>query len=83
MTTIAEVASVAREERISRWLHVGPPSGTSANKVCVFGGDGIWTVVITDERAGLIGTSRREFDSESAAVEEALDSARMLRTLLT
>jgi hypothetical protein len=43
----------------------------------------MWTVVITDERAGAIDTSRREFDSESAAVEEALVSARMLRTLLT
>lgn len=83
MMTIAEVAGAAREERLSRWLHVGPPSGTSANKVCVFGGEGMWTVVITDERAGVIDASRREFDSESAAVEEALDSARMLRTLLT
>jgi hypothetical protein len=41
----------------------------------------MWTVVITDERAGVIAASRRAFDSEPAAVEQALDSARMLRTL--
>jgi hypothetical protein len=83
MTTIAEVADAAREERLSRWLQVGAPGGTSANKVCVFQSDDTWTVVITDERAGVIETSRRQFDSEAAAVEEALDSARMLKTLLT
>lgn len=83
MTSIDEALAVARRERPSRLLQVGRPGGTSANKVCVFADEGSWTVVITDERAAVVDSSRRKFESEAAAVDEALDSARMLRALLS
>lgn len=83
MTSIDEALAVARRERLSRWLQVGRPGGTSVNKVCVFADEGSWTVVITDERAAVVDSSRRKFASEAAAVDEALDSARMLRALLS
>lgn len=83
MTSIDEALAVARRERLSRLLQVGRPGGTSANKVCVFADEGSWTVVITDERAAVVDSSRRKFESEAAAVDEALDSARMLRALLS
>lgn len=82
MTSIDEALAVARRDRLSRWLQVGRPGGTSVNKVCVFADEGSWTVVITDERAAVVDSSRRKFASEAAAVDEALDSARMLRALL-
>lgn len=83
MTSIDEALAAARQERLSRWLQVGRPGGTSANKVCVFADEGSWTVVITDERAAVVDSSPRKFASEAAAVGEALDSARMLRALLS
>lgn len=83
MTSIGEALAVARRERLSRWLQVGRPGGTSANKVCVFADEGSWTVVITDERAAVVETSCRKFESEAAAVDAAFDSARMLRALLS
>ncbi|KAA9108296.1 hypothetical protein [Microbacterium rhizomatis] len=41
-------------ERLMRWVQVGPPDGASANRVCVYGSEGFWQSVITDERAGLM-----------------------------
>lgn len=81
MTSIAEIEGVARAERLNRYLHVGAPQGTTSNKVCVYVDGERWLVVITDERAGVIESSRRTFSSEAEAVAEALDSARMLRSL--
>ena len=67
-------------ERLGRWIQRGRPTGVSADKVCIFQDGDHWVTVMTDERASVIATTFREFDSESAALDDALDGARMLRS---
>ncbi|GAA1923495.1 hypothetical protein GCM10009775_14830 [Microbacterium aoyamense] len=51
--------------------------------MCVFERDGSWHTVTTDERSGVIESTRRTFPDESAALVDALEGARLLKDLLT
>ncbi|MEZ3162031.1 hypothetical protein AB1K54_16060 [Microbacterium sp. BWT-B31] len=79
----AEFEKAVVEERLGRWLARSRPGGTTANKVCVFEDYGAWRTLVTDERAGVLEGTRREFATESEALADALDSLRLLKDLLT
>lgn len=79
---MTEFDAIVAEERLTRWLRRGEPSGTAANKVCLFERGGIWQTVMTDERAGEIDATRRSFHTESAALDDALEGLRFLKDLL-
>lgn len=77
-----EFVKVVTAERLQRWLWMDEPRGTSADKVCVWSSDdGVWRTAITDERAGIVETTRRSFETESDALSDALEQLRMLQTL--
>lgn len=67
-----------QNERLGRWLHHGPPTGMSANQLCLWQAD-VWMLIMTDERAGRIETTFRRFDDEATALDDALDGLRFLK----
>ncbi|WP_345800704.1 hypothetical protein AAIB33_14680 [Microbacterium sp. AZCO] len=78
----AEFDRIVQDERLGRWLLRAEPSGASANKVCLFEKQGTWYTLTTDERAGVIETTRRSFGAESEALADALEGLRFLKHLL-
>lgn len=77
----AEFKARREAERLRRWLSLGPPRGTSADRVCVWQDGEQWRIAITNERAGVIETTRRAFETESVALADALSGLRMLKSL--
>lgn len=77
----AEFEARVETERLRRWLSLAEPRGTSADRVCVWQHHDQWRIAITDERAGVIETTRRAFETESAALADALSGLRMLKSL--
>ena len=71
---------VVAEERLGRYLHYGPPTGTAASKVCLWSGGG-WFVAVTDERAGTEEGTWRAYADEESALVSALDQLRYLEGL--
>ena len=65
-------------ERLQRWLHLGAPTGTTANQLCLWRA-GEWMTTATDERAGRIDSTLRRFRDESAALDSALAELRFLK----
>src|SRR6478736_1032513 len=49
-----------QSERLERWLHLGAPTGTTANQLCLWRA-GEWMTTATDERAGRIESTFRRF----------------------
>lgn len=79
---MADFDRIVSEERLARWLEFMPPTGTSANKVCVWSGGGAgWFTATTDERAGVMEPSPRHFSNEGDALQNALDNLRYLSDL--
>ena len=77
----AEFDAIVTDERLGRWLAKSKPGGTTANKVCVFEENGVWFTVTTDERAGIIESTRRSFADEHEALADALEGLRFLKDL--
>ncbi len=74
---------VVRAERLGRWLARSEPSGATANKLCLFERAGTWYTVTTDERAGVIETTRRSYSNQSEALADALEGLRFLKDFLS
>jgi hypothetical protein len=77
-----ELERVLNAEGRSRYLQVGPPLPTTANRVCVYPVSGQWEIVITDERAVPLASTRRIHPDESSALSAALHSIRMLADVM-
>lgn len=74
---------MVRTEHLGRWLARSEPSGATANKLCLFERDGTWCTVATDERAGVIETTRRSYSNQSEAFADAVEGLRLLKDFLS
>ncbi|NYF15248.1 hypothetical protein HDC37_000060 [Microbacterium sp. AK009] len=74
---------VVQAERLERWLTRSEPTGATANRLCLFERDGTWYTVVTDERAGVIETTRRSYRDRSEALADAVEGLRFLRDFLS
>ena len=74
----AAFEQAVQSEQLDRWLRLGAPTGTAAKQLCLWRA-GEWLTIATDERAGLIESTLRRFEDESAALDGAIGHLRFLK----
>lgn len=76
-----EFHDIVDAEHLRRFLHEGAPNESTSSKVCVLPDGAQWVTVCTDERAAVVTNTRRTFDSQLEALDDAVDALRLLRDL--
>ncbi|WP_424709229.1 hypothetical protein [Microbacterium sp. SLBN-111] len=74
-----EFHDIVDAEHLRRFLYEGAPNGSTSSKVCVVSDGAQWVTVCTDERAAVITKTRKTFDSQLEALDDAVDALRLLR----
>jgi hypothetical protein len=75
-----EADEIIAAEGLGRYVRLGPPDGGAADKVCLFARGAEWVTLMTDERAVVQEATVRTFATESDALEDLIDGARVLKS---
>ena len=74
-----DAEDVIAAEGLRRYVQFGPPGPGADDKACIFERGSEWVTLMTDERAVVQDASVRAFATESEALEDVLDGARVLK----